>query len=51
VIENSLITNSEKAVENNIAFLNKKLGNKVKISAVVKANAYGHGIEQVVPLF
>ena len=51
MIENSLITNSEKADENNIAFLNKKLGNKVKISAVVKANAYGHGIEQVVPLF
>ena len=51
MIDNSLITLNEKAVENNIAFLKKKLGNKVKISAVVKANAYGHGIEQVVPLF
>lgn len=51
MIENSLITLNENAVENNIAFLKKKLGNKVKLSAVVKANAYGHGIEQVVPLF
>ncbi|MBE0651341.1 MAG: alanine racemase [Bacteroidales bacterium] len=42
---------SEKAVENNIRFLRKKLGPQVKISSVVKANAYGHGIEQIVPLF
>ncbi|MBN2616180.1 MAG: alanine racemase [Bacteroidales bacterium] len=47
----SEITLSEKAVENNIEFLKKKLGPGVKISSVVKANAYGHGIEQVVPLF
>lgn len=51
MIDNSLITISEQAVQNNISFLKKKLGGKVKISAVVKANAYGHGIEQVVPLF
>jgi alanine racemase len=42
---------SEKAVENNIRFLKKKLGPQIKISSVVKANAYGHGIEQIVPLF
>ncbi|MBI9036522.1 MAG: alanine racemase [Bacteroidales bacterium] len=51
MIDNSLITLNENALENNISFLKKKLGDKVKISAVVKANAYGHGIEQVVPLF
>lgn len=49
--ESSLITLNEKSVQNNINFLKKKLGKKVKISAVVKANAYGHGIEQIVPLF
>ena len=51
MIDNSLITLNENAVQNNVAFLRKKLCDKVKISAVVKANAYGHGIEQIVPLF
>lgn len=47
----SIITLSEKSVQNNVSFLRSKFGEKVKISAVVKANAYGHGIEQMVPLF
>ncbi|MAT37971.1 MAG: alanine racemase [Ectothiorhodospiraceae bacterium] len=47
----SIITLDEKALQNNVAFLKKKMGPKVTISAVVKANAYGHGIEQIVPLF
>ncbi len=47
----SLITLNEKSVKNNINFLRKNLGNNVKISSVVKANAYGHGIEQIVPMF
>jgi alanine racemase len=51
MIENSIITLNENAVQNNVAFLRKKFGAKVKISAVVKANAYGHGIEQIVPIF
>lgn len=51
MLDNSLITINESAVENNIHFLKEKLGVNVKISAVVKANGYGHGIEQVVPLF
>ncbi|MDA3860119.1 MAG: alanine racemase [Melioribacteraceae bacterium] len=51
MIDSSLITLNENAVQNNITFLRKKLGDKVIISAVVKANAYGHGIEQIVPLF
>jgi len=45
----STITLSEKSVRNNISFLKKKMGKKVVISAVVKANAYGHGIEQITP--
>lgn len=49
--ESSIITLDEKAVKNNVAFLKKKMGPEVTISAVVKANAYGHGIEQIVPLF
>jgi alanine racemase len=51
MIDNSLITLNENAVKNNVAFIRKKLGGKIKISAVVKANAYGHGIEQIAPLF
>ncbi|MEN8121104.1 MAG: alanine racemase [Bacteroidota bacterium] len=49
--DSSTITLREEAVKNNIRFLKKKLGTKVRISSVVKANAYGHGIEQIVPLF
>jgi alanine racemase len=49
--DSSVITLDENALQNNIAFLKKKMGNKVILSAVVKANAYGHGIEQIVPLF
>lgn len=51
MFDNSIITLNENSVENNIHFLRKKLGNHIKISAVVKANAYGHGIEQMIPLF
>lgn len=47
----SIIVIDEKSVQNNVSFLKKKMGKKVVISAVVKANAYGHGIEQIVPLF
>lgn len=47
----SFITLDRKAVKNNITFLKKRIGKNTRISAVVKANAYGHGIEQMVPLF
>ncbi len=49
--DSSVLIISEKSLQNNVAFLKRKLGKKVIISAVVKANAYGHGIEQIVPLF
>ncbi len=48
--ETSTITLNKKSLSNNIRFLKRKLGQKVKISSVVKANAYGHGIELMVPL-
>ena len=51
MLDNSIITLNENSVVNNINFLRKILGNQIKISAVVKANAYGHGIEQMIPLF
>lgn len=51
MITGSIITLRSKAVKNNIAFLREHLGPDVRISSVVKANAYGHGIEQIVPLF
>ncbi|NQV03573.1 MAG: alanine racemase [Bacteroidia bacterium] len=38
------------ALENNLRFLRKYIGPQTKISSVVKANAYGHGIIQFVPL-
>ncbi len=46
----SLMTLDSSAVKNNIHFLKKKIGPKVKLSSVVKANAYGHGIEHLVPV-
>jgi alanine racemase len=41
---------SKSAIKNNINFLQKHFKNKVRISSVVKANAYGHGIEEFVPI-
>ena len=51
MIDNSIITLKERSVKNNISFLRSRFDDKVKISAIVKANAYGHGIEQIVPVF
>lgn len=38
------------AMKNNWSFFKSYFGTEVKISAVVKGNAYGHGIETYVPL-
>ncbi|RKE04126.1 alanine racemase [Marinifilum flexuosum] len=51
MLGSSFITLKREALQNNIRFLKKKLGDNVRISSVVKANAYGHGIEQIVPMF
>lgn len=42
----SQIELSLSALRTNINYVKSKLGDKVKFSAVVKGNAYGHGIEQ-----
>jgi len=41
---------SKSALKANLKFLRKRVGPKVRISSVVKGNAYGHGIEEFVPL-
>lgn len=48
--DNSIIEISQKAYENNIAFLKKNFHKKTIISSVVKGNAYGHGIEEFVTM-
>ncbi len=46
----SFIEISKKAFKNNIRYLKKIIGNEVVFSSVVKGNAYGHGIENIIPL-
>ncbi len=46
----SVIEISRSAVQKNINFLRDFHEKGVRISSVVKANAYGHGIEQFVPI-
>lgn len=46
----SIIELSQFALEHNLKFIRKQMGNDVIISSVVKANAYGHGIEEIVPI-
>lgn len=41
---------SQSALVNNIDFIRTQIGTGVRISSVVKGNAYGHGIIQFVPM-
>lgn len=41
---------SQSALKKNVNFLRRKIGAHPILSAVVKANAYGHGIEQMVAM-
>ncbi len=50
VRHSSRIELSQSALQQNINFLLKKLGPKPQFSAVVKANAYGHGIIEMVKM-
>lgn len=47
VRHSSRIDLSQSALKNNVNFLKKKIGKDCVLSAVVKANAYGHGIPQM----
>jgi alanine racemase len=46
----SVMEISRSSVINNLGFLREYIGNEVRISSVIKGNAYGHGIEVFVPL-
>lgn len=41
---------SSEAYRNNIRFFKNRIGENVELSAVVKANAYGHGLPQILEL-
>lgn len=41
---------SENSLKNNLKFLKKVIGEKVKLSCVIKGNAYGHSIKSFLPL-
>ena len=47
---NSTLYLSEEALRGNIAFLKQQLGEQVRLSSVIKGNAYGHGIEVFAPM-
>ena len=46
----SVIELNKNSLQHNIDFLKKEMGEGIKISSVVKGNAYGHGIKEFVPL-
>lgn len=46
----SYIEISKSALQANINFIRRQVGPLVRISSVIKGNAYGHGIEQFAPL-
>jgi alanine racemase len=50
VSHTSVLELSQEALDTNISFLRKLFGKRVRISSVVKGNAYGHGIEIFVPM-
>lgn len=50
MLHTSYIEISKSAYRNNIQFIKEQVGEKTIISSVVKGNAYGHGIEQIVPI-
>lgn len=46
----SYIEISKSAYRHNIKYIKKIIGKDVRLTSVVKGNAYGHGVENIVPL-
>jgi alanine racemase len=46
----SVIEIDRSALIHNLNFIQKYIGSEVRVSSVIKANAYGHGIEEIVPI-
>lgn len=49
-LQPSVIELNSRALENNIRFLKRIAGKFVRISSVIKGNAYGHGISTFLPI-
>lgn len=49
-LQPSVIELDKGALQNNIQFLKNRANNSVKLSSVIKGNAYGHGISQFLPM-
>ncbi|EIM77052.1 alanine racemase [Nitritalea halalkaliphila LW7] len=50
MLHTSYLEISKSAYKKNIAFIRSEVGEGTEISIVVKGNAYGHGIEEIIPL-
>jgi alanine racemase len=49
-LQPSVIELDEGALKNNIRFLRNRADNSIKLSSVIKGNAYGHGITNFLPI-
>lgn len=50
MLNTSYIEISKKAYKTNLRYLKKIIGKDVVFSSVIKGNAYGHGIENIIPM-
>ncbi len=50
MLHTSFIELNKSALNNNIRYIQKRIGGDARYSMVVKANAYGHGIEELLPM-
>jgi alanine racemase len=50
MLHTSYIELSKSALKNNLRFMQNKIKENTRYSMVIKANAYGHGIEDILPM-